>query len=413
VCHALCRTVHGRVACQNDQGKGSMGFFSARVAFVRFRVVQPPPQLFGEEHLQRLAAHAAGRQRVASLDGIEIGWTAGEHVLDTDFQFAKNIVNDALLFDLRVDTDRLPPDLLRAYMAIELLALSRNNPSGFPSLRQRREAKEAARARLEEEAKDGRFRKRKCYPVLWERRSNEIWFASTASLAIDRMTGLLKQTFDITLECMTAGRRAYHLAEAHARTRLVDDSAPSPFVPGITPSSIAWIVDERNRDFLGNEFLLWLWFYTDTQGDTILLADRTELTVFPTHTLTLECPRGQTGLETIRCESPTRLPEARRAVQAGKLPRKLGLVLVRHQEQYELTLHAENLAVSAVRLPPLPEDITDPQQMRQERVTQLRHLVETLDLLYDAFIQRRLVREWEKELYAMQTWLKREERRAA
>jgi hypothetical protein len=76
-------------------------------------------------------------------------------------------------------------------------------------------------------------------------------------------------------------------------------------------------------------------------------------------------------------------------------------------------LHAENLAVSAVRLPPLPEDITDPQQMRQERVTQLRHLVETLDLLYDAFIQRRLVREWEKELYAMQTWLKREERRAA
>jgi hypothetical protein len=390
-----------------------MGFFSGRAAFIRFRVLNAPPRIFGEEHLQRLAAHAAGRQRVASADGIEIGWTAGEHVLDTDFQPAKNIVNDALVFDLRVDTDRLPADLLRAYTAIELLALSRNNPSGFPSLRQKREAKEAARARLEEEAKDGRFRKRKCYPLLWERLSNEIWFSSTAATAIDRMAGLLAQTFDLTLECMTAGRRAYHLAEVHARTRQVDDSAPSPFVPGITPASLAWIVDERNRDFLGNEFLLWLWFYTDTRGDTITLADRSEVTLFPSQTLTLECPRGQTGLETIRSDAPTRLPEARRAVQAGKLPRKLGLTLVRHQEQYELTVHAENLALSAVRLPPLPDDITDPQQMRQERVTQLRHLVETVDLLYDAFVQRRLTREWEKELHAMQSWLKKEERRAA
>jgi hypothetical protein len=39
--------------------------------------------------------------------------------------------------------------------------------------------------------------------------------------------------------------------------------------------------------------------------------------------------------------------------------------------------------------------------------------VETVDLLYDAFVQRRLTREWEKELHAMQSWLKKEERRAA
>ncbi|MCS7270738.1 MAG: hypothetical protein NZ703_06610 [Gemmataceae bacterium] len=390
-----------------------MGFFSGRASFLRFRVQQSPPLVFGEEHLQRLAAHAAGRQRVASPDGIEIGWTAGEHVLDTDFQPAKNIVNDALVFDFRVDTDRLPADLLRAYTAIELTALTRKNPTGFPSLRQKREAKEAARLRLEQEAKDGRFRKRKCYPLLWERLSNEIWFASTSSTTIDRMASLLEQTFDLTLECMTAGRRAYHLAEVHARTRQVDDSAPSPFVPGITPEVVSWIVDERNRDFLGNEFLLWIWFYTDNRGDALVLADRTELTLFPSQTLTLECPRGQTGQETIRSDAPTRLPEARRAIQAGKLPRKLGLTFVRHNEQYELVIHAETLAISAVKLPPLPEDIVDPVQIRHERLNQLRHLVETLDLLYDAFIQRRLARDWEQELHAMQHWLRREERRAA
>ena len=62
-------------------------------------------------------------------------------------------------------------------------------------------------------------------------------------------------------------------------------------------------------------------------------------------TLTLECPRGQTGSESITSDGPTRLPEARRAIQAGKLPRKAGLTLVRHEQQYELTLQAETLAV--------------------------------------------------------------------
>ena len=41
-----------------------------------------------------------------------------------------------------------------------------------------------------------------------------------------------------------------------------------------------------------------------------------------------------------------RLPEAFRALQAGKLPRKAGMVLVRQGAQYELTLQAESLAVS-------------------------------------------------------------------
>jgi hypothetical protein len=31
-------------------------------------------------------------------------------------------------------------------------------------------------------------------------------------------------------------------------------------------------------------------------------------------------------------------PEARRAIQSGKLPRKVGLTVVRHDQQYELTL---------------------------------------------------------------------------
>ena len=68
-------------------------------------------------------------------------------------------------------------------------------------------------------------------------------------------------------------------------------------------------------------------------------------------TLTLDCPRGETGRDRLTDDGPTRLPEAFRALQAGKLPRKAGLIVVRHGAQYELTLQAETLAVSGAALP--------------------------------------------------------------
>jgi len=100
-----------------------MGFLNGRVTAQRFRVDGPPPRLFTDEHLERLDHFRAGRDRIASIDGIECGWTAGGHILDTAFEPEKNIVNDALLFELRIDTDKLPSDLLKAYIEVELKAI--------------------------------------------------------------------------------------------------------------------------------------------------------------------------------------------------------------------------------------------------------------------------------------------------
>jgi len=115
-----------------------MGFFNGRVTALRFKVSGSAPRHFTDEHIARLADHQAGRQRIASADGIEVGWTAGDHILDTEFDLAKNIINDMLHFELRVDVDKIPGDLLRAYYSVELKALTKNNKSGFPSARQKR-----------------------------------------------------------------------------------------------------------------------------------------------------------------------------------------------------------------------------------------------------------------------------------
>ena len=125
-----------------------MGFFNGRASFLRFRVDGPAPRMFSEEHLAMLAENAAGRQRMIAADGVEVGWTGGDHILDLQFDMAKNIINDMLFFNLRTDVMKLPGDLMRAYYAIDLAALAKNNPSGHASALNKREAKESARDSL-------------------------------------------------------------------------------------------------------------------------------------------------------------------------------------------------------------------------------------------------------------------------
>ena len=54
-----------------------MGLLSGRATFLRFHVGGRPPKTLSEEHLARLAEFRAGRQRIASADGVEVGWAAG------------------------------------------------------------------------------------------------------------------------------------------------------------------------------------------------------------------------------------------------------------------------------------------------------------------------------------------------
>ena len=383
-----------------------MGFLNGRVTYVRYRVGGDAPLPMGDELLELANQHLIGRHGSGeSQDGVSVGWAGGDHVLDTNIELGKNVVNDALHLAFRVDTDKIPGSLLRAYTKIETDARAKMNPSGFANKAQKQEAKEAAKARAESEAADGRFRRMAHYPILWDGQAN-ILYAGTASLSVlDRLQTCFRETFDRILEPISAGSLAHTLAEARGHKSQMEGNTPLGYIGEDGHSSVAWSDSDYDRpDYWGNEFLIWLWHTLQADSDTIALADGSDVAVMMAKTLTLDCPRGETGRDQLTTEGPTRLPEAFRALQAGKLPRKAGLSLVRHGSQYDLTLQAETLAVSGAALPKI-EGVSG-RELQEARVDALRHLAETMDLLYDAYGHCRTGAKWDAELGRIRDWLK-------
>jgi len=390
-----------------------MGFWNGRVTFTRYRVGGSSPLPFGQEILEQTEKHRIGLHGSADLaDGVATGWAGGDHVLDLTFELGKNIVDDALHLAIRIDTDKIPGALLRAYTQIETEARAQLNPSGIATRAQRQEAKEAAKVRAEAEAADGRFRRLAHCPILWDGQSNTLYVGSTSTTVLERLQALFRETFDRPLDPITAGSLALGLTPGDPEEPglLVGNLGRGPLAlvggSGDETSSITWAEgDTSSHDYLGNEFLVWIWHALQNDGETLRLSDGSDVTVMLAKTLTLDCPRGETGRDQLTDDSPTRLPEALRALQAGKLPRKAGMILVRQGAQFELTLQAETMSVSSATLPKPDDDRLSPLERRIGRLDSLRHLTRTLDLLFEAYLSRRTGSGWTDELGRIRRWL--------
>ncbi len=391
-----------------------MGFWNGRVTFTRYLVGGDLPIPFGGEILEKVQARLIGHNASPEAsDGVTQGWAGGDHVLDLTIDEAKNIVDDALHLSIRVDTDKIPGSLLRAYTQMEIDAAAQLNPSGIATKGQKQDAKEAAKRRAEAEAADGRFRRLNHFPLLWDGRSNILYAGSTSNSVLERLQSLFRDTFDRTLEPLTSGSLADSLATRGDRAKgnggdgQTDSRRLALLSENGGPETVfAWSDNSPSAmDYLGNEFMVWIWHTLQNDGDTIKLADGSDITVMLAKSLTLDCPRGETGRDHLTDDSPIRMPEAFRALQAGKLPRKAGMILVRQGAQYELTLQAETLAVSGAGLPKPEGKPASQLEARIARLESLRHLSETLDLLFGTYLNRRTSSNWNDELGRIRQWL--------
>ncbi len=385
-----------------------MGFLSGSTTFSRFRISNDQTGEFGDEHLNTLAEHVIGSAATDLSESAAMGFTGGAHLLDTQFDAAKNIIGEALHFGIRTDSIAVPGPIKKAWMKIELTGILGDNVGGRPSKAQREEAQAAVDARCAAEAKKGKFLRMTETSVLWDATTETLFLSSNSEKSNEACLDLITRAFGLEFSPVTSGKLATEFAETAKRNSELFGISPTLFLPDTGSSEIVWWNGMNdNFDYLGNEFLLWLWFRWDTGNDTITLSDESEVTGMFARSLSLDCPRAEHGKESISSESPVALPEAAMAIRMGKLPRKAGLMLIRNNEQYDLTLQAETFGVGAGRISHPGTGSTEIRD-QLDRLESIRQMSDTIDFLFEAFCEKRIGKSWLAESKKITEWLQNE-----
>lgn len=383
-----------------------MGFDSGSMSFQRFAVVGSTPAMPDEQMLEKFAAHALKESEMGVPAEMEWGWCGGRHVLDGEFGFEHNIFNDCCFVGLRTDVNKVPGELKKAWQFQEEQGFAQQNPSGFASKRQKRDAKDIVRRRMDEELRAGRFRRSKLSAVLWDVPGATLYGPSAISV-VERLAELFDRTFQLELQPLGSGALALRQLEAMGKRRDYEDLRPTRFVTGPGGESQApeypWTAKgDATKDFLGNEFLVWLW-HASEQKSASVETKHGPATLMIDKSLDLDCVYAATGRDTLRGDGPGRMPEAIDALRSGKVPRKAGLIIDRRSVSYSFNLNAESLAVSTLRLPDIEADT--PRTLFEERITMLRDFVQMLDELYGAFLSQRVSGAWENHVAQIRRWI--------
>jgi hypothetical protein len=383
-----------------------MGFNSGSIKYNRFRVIGDAPRLVDESTLEKFAALALSRRDETTAE-VDYGWCGGAHVLDGEFSVGHNVYNGCLFVGLRVDTNRVPPALKSAYFALEVKAHAENNPSGFASRGQKREAKDTAGRKIDEDLASGKHRKHALHEVLWDL-DNQYLYAGVSGTKAEQLMELFERTTGFTLQLESSSVVALDYVNRLGRRRDLEDAKPTPF--GLSPTQqVAWAEypwiakgSEAAHDYLGNEFALWLTWMAGKQ-------DRIETpiglaTLMVARGVDLQCSYGENGKDTIRASHPFEVPETIIAIGHGKMPRRLGLTLAIVSNLYSMTLQPEQLAVAGLKLPEI-DKADSPRVLFEERITMLRDFVKCLDAMFESFLALRLSADWSGQQAMIGEWI--------
>ncbi|MBV8781159.1 MAG: hypothetical protein JO353_07150 [Phycisphaerae bacterium] len=382
-----------------------MPFDTGSITFRRFKVLGK--SLSAQEVLELAEPHILQPSDIGLVEETECGWSGGEHVLDVKLDSGKNVFADCVHFALRVDTNKPPAELRKAYQKQEEAALAAGNPSGFISKLQKRQAKDTVAQKLTDERKTGKFHRTRLIPVLLDT-ARGLLYANASGKTFEFLDEIFQRSFDRKLLPLTSGNLATRRIEDLGRRRELEDIRPSRFAEGPDGAGdkpeYPWVVKTDRLDFLGNEFLLWLWHSTTVKSGIETSMGLVE--VLFDRSLDLECAYGQTGKDSIRGSGPERSTEALSALAIGKVPRKAYLILAWKSEQYAFTLSSEAMAFGGTVLPEL-KDADTARVLFEERTSQLATFGELIEAMFNAFLDVRTSKGWPRQVEQIASWIRR------
>jgi recombination associated protein RdgC len=163
----------------------------------------------------------------------------------------------------------------------------------------------------------------------------------------------------------------------------------------------------RRTEFLGRDFLIWLWFKSETNEGRFDLGDLGSVELLFDGRVTLQSD-GDTYAETITCsgENPP-LREARFALTKSKKVTQAALRLIVGDNEWSFTLDSTWLNFKSLKTPTVAHDKKDdPDGLFYERIFLIEQPLRAIDTLFSAFTKTRTSPEWDtQELPALMEWI--------
>lgn len=155
---------------------------------------------------------------------------------------------------------------------------------------------------------------------------------------------------------------------------------------------------ERNR-FVGREFLLWLWFESETFETNLRPAGGAPCALWLETRMTLSFEKDESVL---KCAAPGASPEAKEALRQGKLPKEAKLRMTNGEHEFAWILRGDTLALASVAIPAeLKDKGDDVHEVFYERMRLLEELEAVLQALWSDFLTLRLSEAWDGSIVPM------------
>lgn len=359
-----------------------MSFESGSATFRMFYLPQPFPR----NHIDKFANRAA--PPISTLGSTPIrGWVTGRHLLDN--KITKDTAHHAgyLRLTLMQAERKIPESLLRAECRMEELV--RMQAEGRPEIDRR--TRSEIRKEITERLLPTMPPQLKGMALVHLPESDFLYSEAVSDKQIDALEANFRETMGFGLIPVTPVHAA-----AHRLHRDIRDLLPTSFSPDCEDDTV-----ENNP---GQDFLTWLWFYSECRGGIITLRDNN------TYALMIEGPltfvlEGQGAHETVlRRGTPELSVEAKIALLSGKKLRRARLLLARGQETWQVTLDADQFSFRSLKLP--EGEKLEPVSRFQERMTSINTFTSAFLEIYDRFINERLNETtWAKTRTDIHRWV--------
>ncbi|MFA4987141.1 MAG: recombination-associated protein RdgC [Candidatus Brocadiia bacterium] len=375
-----------------------MGIIAGSTTFTRYYASKTKIDPFGEGFEQNIRRNASHNIETLSTDKA-VGWVAPTHLLDANLSLEKTVFGDWLCIVMRADHRSVPSNLLKAYVEIEIDGLLRNGKGKIA----RKEKLEIAEKVHDEMIK-------KVLPriagtdVAWNLKTGDVFVGTQSAAALDSFAVLFKDTFGVEVYPADIREMVGRFGSEELSFKF-SDLLPSNFTQKEAPSqnpdgSVLPLADE----FIGREFLTWLWYASETRSGDFKLLDKTSVSILVEDFLVFATGEKEGQKSILRNGTPTSSAEAYISMKSGRMLEKAKITLADSEQEWHFTLSSNSLSISGLKLPKGEE--RHPAGRARERCDALRRLEKYIDGLFLSFLKLRTgEKEWEIERRRLMDWI--------